>query len=126
MAAWGDDLRYFYSGVLGDSTTFAVTDAGSTKVAEALAPGRYLVHPIDLVGRIWIKQGPFATVVAAAALPSFPMDANSIIAIEITVVAGLARTGQVQGPSDYDGIAARGATDGTCTLVVTKISRDKQ
>ena len=74
MAADADDLRFFYSGVLGRTQTFAVSDAGSTKIGEALTPGRYLIHPIDLVGRIFVRQGPFDSVEAEGSLARLPTD----------------------------------------------------
>lgn len=125
MSAHADDLRYFYSGVLGRAQTFAVTDAGSTKHAEALTPGRYLVHPIDLTGRVWIRQGPFDSVAASAAAPSFPLDANGIRAVEITVRPGAVVDGAAQ-PSADAGVAAIGAAGASCTLVITKISRGER
>lgn len=116
MSAHADDLRYFYAAKLGNATEFAVTDAGSTKVPEALTPGRYLVYPIDLSGRVWVRQGAFDSVTAAAAIPSTPMDADSIKAFEVVVRGG---------ESDDDGIAAIGATGASCTMMVVKISRGR-
>lgn len=118
MAAQGDDLRYFFSARLGDAVSVSVSDAGSNKTAAALAPGRYLVHAISVSpagGRIWIRQGAQASVSATTAAPSFPLDAEGIRAIEVTVrpEAG-----------DDTGIAARGESGVTATLIVTKISRD--
>jgi len=112
VSAYADDLRYFYSGILGVTQTVAV-GAASAKTT-ALTHGRYLIHYLDLVGtRIWVRQGNQADVVAAAASPSFPMDNDGIRAIEVTVKPG------------FNGIAAIGAGGTTATLVVTKISRDR-
>lgn len=124
MAASGDDLRYFYSARLGDTQTVAVTDAGSTKVAEALTPGRYIVHlvsPSSASGLIWIRQGPHASVAATAAAPSTPLSGEGLRAIEITVRPVAANSTQL----GEDGIAAIGASSITATIAVTKISRGK-
>ncbi len=130
MAAHGDDLRYFYSPALGRAVKIAVTDAASAKIAEALAPGRYLVHFIDMApatGRIWVRQGTFADVEATTDVPSFPMDADGIRAIEITVRPSPTDKNDSNAPaSEWDGIAAIAAAGVTATLIITKISRDKR
>lgn len=127
MSAWADDLRYFYGASIGRTDTFAVTDAASAKVAEKLEPGRYLIHFLSLsaAGVVWVKQGPFAEVaVAAAGEPHFPLSADGIRAIEIVVRPGPVVDG-VPEASGGDGIAARCSAGASCTLVVTKINRDK-
>lgn len=114
MAAHQDDLRYFYSAVLGRSQELAITDAGSVEVVDPLLPGRYLVHILDATGRIYVRQGPHGANTATQAAPDFPMDSSGIKAIEIVVKKG----------SGLNSIAARAVATFTATLVVTKISRD--
>ncbi len=116
MVAHADDLRYFYSAMLGRSEELAITDGASVEVAEPLSPGRYLLHTLDATGRIYVKQGTHGANTAAAAAPNFPMDDAGIKAIEITVRPG---------GSGTDSIAARAVATFTATLVVTKISRGK-
>jgi hypothetical protein len=112
MVAHADDLRYFYSAFLGRTEELAITDAGVTEVAEALEPGRYLVHILDATGRIYVQQGLFGSNAPAAAAPAFPMDNDGIRAIEIVVRPRLSG----------NSIAARATGGVTATLVVTKIS----
>lgn len=115
MPAHADDLRYFYSAVLGRSEELSVTDAAAVEVEEPLAPGRYLLHILDATGRIYVRQGLHGDNDPVASTPSFPMESSGIKAIEIIVRPG----------ADIDSIAARAVATVTATLVVTKISRDK-
>jgi hypothetical protein len=115
MVAHANDLRYFYSAHLGRSEELSVTDGGVVEVAEALPPGRYLLHILDATGRIYVQQGVHGSNTPAATAPAFPMDNDGIKAIEIVVPQG----------ASNNSIAARATAAQTATLVVTKISRDK-
>ena len=125
MSAHGDDLRFFYAGVLGRTLTITI-GAASAKVSEALSPGRYLVHTESMspaAGRVWVRQGPFDSVVAVAAAPRFPMSSVGIKAFEITVRGRPAGIYETEGTS-HNGIAVIGEGGAVGLLVITKISRD--
>ncbi len=117
MVAHADDLRHFYSETLGASETVAAVTGAPTKVAAALTKGRYLVQFHTLAGGVaivWCRQGPFASVVAAKAAPSTPMEVNTPPRPTLTLM--------VRG--DTDGLSF--ITDaGTCSVTITKISYGK-
>lgn len=117
MAAHADDLRHFFSEVLGISETVAAITGSAKKVAAALPNGRYLVQFHTLAGGVaivWCKQGPFASVAATKAAPSTPMEVDTPPRPTLTLMV---REG-------LDGLSF--ITDaGTCSVTITKISRGK-
>ena len=114
MVAHADDLRHFYAEHLGDSETVAAVTGATKKVVDPLTKGRYLIQFHTLAGGVaivWCRQGPHASVVAAKAAPSTPMEVNTPPRPTLTVMV---REGS-------DGLAF--ITDaGTCSVTITKIS----
>lgn len=118
MSAEADDLRYYYAETLGDSETLTANAGGATKNGSSLTPGRYLIqfHTVAGAALVWCRQGPFASVAAAAASPSTPF---GVSAPPYPVFSLIVKPNQ-----GLDGLSF--ITDaGTCDVTITKISRGK-
>jgi hypothetical protein len=121
MAAHADDLRYYYSEHLGQTTEVACS--GVVATSPALEPGRYIARVRGAAGaaRIWLRlEGA-----ASAAAPSTPFEIGGTVADAASVRAANAPlcTFIVRGTGPNQLSAILDA--GTATLVLTKISRDK-
>ncbi len=122
MAAHGDDLRHFYSERIGDSIVVAV-GAVSVALAEALTPGRYMLHTLDVAGAsaLWVRQGPFGEVPdAVAAAPNTPIDLLEDSRLKLNIMARPPGQGTVATPATN---GLKFITDaGTVNVVITRIS----
>jgi hypothetical protein len=121
MSAHADDLRHFYSETLGISQTVAA-DAVGAKKTTALEKGRYLVQFHTLAGGVnivWCRQGPQASVLAAAAAPSTPMEVGTPPRPTLTLMVSSNK------PIEGDDGLSFLCDAGTCSVTVTKISRGK-
>ena len=121
MAAHADDLRYFYAETLGDSVQVTAPNGSALGLPAALTPGRYEIRVLDFAsGDLWIRQGPFGSVLAAATAPSTKFVEQAL--------AGLLNypifTFMVRGEGD-NGLSFYGDT-GAPLVQVTKVSRDKR
>lgn len=122
MSAHGDDLRYFYSEHVGDAQVLAVTNV--TTPSAKLDPGRYLIQFNTVAGgatKVWVRQGKFGEVVAAAAAPSTALDLTENPKPRIFTMV---RPGGGDTTPPTDGLSF--ITDaGTVNAVITKVSRDR-
>lgn len=84
-----EDQRMFFECTLGDTITLPCVGGSSEELLGALEEGRYLVQVLDIGSeRVWVRHGVHGSTVAAAAAPSFPMDALGVLAFEINVKRG--------------------------------------
>jgi hypothetical protein len=75
MAAYADDLRYFYSEDLSDVTEEVAVNGVASAKSTRLEPGRYIARVGTLVADptlLWLKQGDWDDVVAEDSVPSTP------------------------------------------------------
>jgi hypothetical protein len=124
MSADATDLRFHFAEHLGDSEV--LTASAVVAASRRLLPGRYRVRFLGVAGgatRLWVRQGAFGGVVAAAVMPSTPFDLTISPYAEFTTMAR---------PGAVDNANARPGTDGlsfitdagTVTVVITRISRE--
>jgi hypothetical protein len=130
MSAEADDLRYFYSEVLGRTITVTAAAAGSTQVVakagEGLEPGRYMLRVLDYGGgtSIWVRQGD-KDVVAAAAVPSTQFMASTDVAALNARLFTFTVRGTNNDSPDADNFIAVFPVGGNARVQITKISRGK-
>ena len=121
MAAHADDLRYFYAEHLGDSVRVTAPSGGTVELPEPLTPGRYEIRvPAYGGGDLWLRQGPFGDVLAAAAAPS----TQFVVHTDSAHLNYAIFTLMVRGEND-NGLSCFGS-GGTPVVQVTKVSRDKR
>lgn len=125
MSAHADDLRHFYAEHIGASLVLAVGSGAAVNLPEALTPGRYLIHTMDVAGaaKLWFKQGPFGMPDVTAAAPATPIDLAEATRAKYTLMAKPQGRGAGAEGKNTDGLSF--ITDaGTVNVVVTRISRD--
>ncbi len=122
MAAHADDLRFFYAETLGDTVEVSAASGGPSKpLPAALSPGRYIIRVVAYGGAdLWVRQGAFGTVTAAAAPPSTEFVGHT----DLGFLQNPILTIMVRGDGD-NGLAFFGA-GGTPVIQITKVSRDKR
>lgn len=122
MVAHADDLRYFYGESIGRSVLISGTAGASVKAAEPLEPGRYELRILDFGGGtdVWVRQGVFSDVVAAAAAPSTRFRAHTNVPdLNRPVTTFMVRAGDLTGLAVF-------TVGGTGSIVqITKVSRDQ-
>jgi len=120
MAAEADDLRYWYGETLGRTVEIAAASGAATPLDEALELGRYQLRCVDFGGGtdLWVAQGPFGGVVAAATAPSMRFVASVLAAdLNAPLLYFMARPGAT-GLSFF-------SVGGISTVQITKVSRGK-
>ena len=108
MAASADDFRYFYAETIGRTVVTTAAAGAATPVAEALEPGRYVLRVLDYDGgsALWVRQGPFGDVTAAAAAPSTQFQASTLAAdLNAPLITFMVRGGNLNNPSQDDGLS---------------------
>jgi hypothetical protein len=127
MAASADDLRYFYAETIGATSVTTATAATAVPLAEALEPGRYILRVLDYGGgtALWVRQGPFGNVTAAAAAPSTQFQASTLAAdLNAPLITFMVRGDNLNNPSMDNGLSFF-SVGGNAVVHVTKVSRYK-
>lgn len=126
MAAHADDLRYFYAETLGVTQQVTATGGAAVPLTEALTPGRYIVRVLGYGGgsAIWIRQGAFGSVTAAAAAPSTQFIASTdAVELNAPLITIMVRGENASNPPKDNGLSFF-SVGGDSTVQVTKVSRD--
>lgn len=121
MAAHADDLRFFYAEHLGDTVEVTTPSGGTVELPEPLTPGRYMIRCTAYGGAdVWIKQGVFGDVTAAAAPPATKFVVHTDSAhLNYPILVVMVR-------DENDNAFSFFGDGGTAEIQITKISRDKR
>lgn len=127
MSAHATDLRYFYAETIGATTAVSAASGSATALAEPLEPGRYALRVLGYGGgtAIWVRQGPFGDVTAAAAAPATQFVASTdAIVLNAPLITFMVRGDNLGNPSKDNGLSFF-SVGGISAVQITKVSRDK-